>query len=82
MTERLTEISDASEAEVDMQVNMSKTFTAQKREDQSHRSRGEEGRGEFKCKCDFCPRRIKTQKTMYLHRSSCIYNYDTTEKSI
>ena len=31
-------------------------------------------------KCDFCKRRFKTSKAMYIHRANCEHNYATTDE--
>ena len=31
-------------------------------------------------KCDFCRRRFKTSKAMYIHRANCAHNYATTDE--
>ena len=83
MTERLTSIANASKAQADMDMNMAKTFTqhvhARKDIDvtQAEAAAAEAG---FKFKCDFCPRRFKTQRHMLIHRSNCNHNYNTTDE--
>ena len=83
MTERLTSIADASEEQADMKVNMDKTFTQYvfARDDITittpEAAAAEAG---FKHKCDFCPRRFKTQRHMLIHRANCSHNYNTTDE--
>ena len=83
MTERLTAIADASKNEADMVVSMPKIFSqhVHKRDaitvTEEEARAAEEGYGH---KCDFCPRKFKSQRNMLIHRATCIYNYDTTDE--
>ena len=83
MTRRLTSIADASEAQTDMKMNMAKTFTQHVfKRDEIKVTSAEAAAAEagFKHKCDFCPRRFKTQRHMLIHRANCNHNYGTTDE--
>ena len=83
MTERLTNLADASESEADMKINMTKTVSQH-----VHRRKpitvteAEVSRAESKYKhqCDFCLRKFKTNRAMLIHRASCVHNYATTDE--
>lgn len=66
-----------------MMVSMTKIFT------QHVHKRGRidvtdaevaEAEVKFKFKCDFCTRRFRTDRDKHIHRTSCAYNYNTTEE--
>ena len=83
MTDRLTAIADASVELADMHVSMPKTFS----QHVHRRSKITVTSAEaatvakaYKFKCDFCARRFKTDKSMQIHRASCVFNYDTTDE--
>ena len=81
MTTRLTKIADASKAEADMEVSMPKTFSQHVYKRKPIKVTGKEAKKaemKYKHKCDFCPRRFKTESNMMKHRAHCIYNYGTT----
>ena len=83
MTRRLTALADGAKKDADMNVSLPKTFThhVHKRNKlQISETEAKAAERKYKFKCDFCPRRFKTEKNMQIHRCSCIYNYDTTEE--
>ena len=83
MTKRLTKIADASKAEADMEVSMPKTYSQHVYKRKPIKATGKEVKKaemKYKHKCDFCPRRFKTESNMMKHRAHCIYNYGTTEE--
>ena len=83
MTRRLTAIANASRDNVDMNVSIPKTFTQHVHRRGKLAVTNAEAKAvekKYKFKCDFCPRRFKTEKNMQIHRCSCIHNYDTTQE--
>ena len=83
MTRRLTAIADGAKEHADMNVSMPKTFTQHvHKRDKLTVTEAEAKVAGKKCKfkCDFCPRRFKTDRNMQIHRCSCIYNYNTTQE--
>ena len=83
MTERLTNLADASEREADMKINMTKTVSQHVHKRQPIKVTEQEvasAESKYKFKCDFCRRKFKTDRAMQIHRASCIHNYDTTEE--
>ena len=82
-TERLTNLTDASERETDMKINVSKTMSQHvyKRKPikvtESEVARAE---SKYKHQCDFCQRKFKTDRAMHIHRASCVHNYGTTDE--
>ena len=83
MTTRLTKIADESEDQADMRVNMAKTYSQHVHKrgkitvTEAEARKAEEG---FEHQFDFCPRKFKTRKDMLIHRSRCIFNYNTTDE--
>ena len=83
MSKTLTAIADASIQEVDMCLNVSKTYLqhVHKRFDinvtVAEVPAIEKG---YRFKCDFCSRRFRTERNMLIHRSNCKYGYNTTEE--
>ena len=83
MTRRLTAIADAAKANADMNVSLPKTFSQHVHKRSKLTVTTDEAKAaeqRYKYKCDFCPRRFKTEKNMQIHRHCCIYNYDTTQE--
>ena len=83
MTRRLTAIANASRDNADMNVSIPKTFTQHVHRRGKLAVTNAEAKAvekKYKFKCDFCPRRFKTEKNMQIHRCSCIHNYDTTQE--
>ena len=83
MTRRLTALANASRDEADMQVSMPKTFTQHVHRRGKLAVTAAEAKAvekTYKFKCDFCPRRFKTEKNMQIHRCNCIHNYNTTQE--
>ena len=84
MTTRLTAIADGAEKDADMVVNMDKTFSQhvfRREEIKVTATEVREAEKEHAHQCDFCERRFKTQRGMYIHRANCIHNYDATEEA-
>ena len=83
MTERFSNLADASKSEADMQINMSKTVSQH-----VHRRKPiavteaevANAEAKYKHQCDFCLRKFKTARAMQIHRASCVHNYNTTEE--
>ena len=65
-----------------MPVSLPKTFSqhVHKRSKLTVTAKAKAAEQRYKFKCDFCPRRFKTEKNMQIHRHCCIYNYDTTQE--
>ena len=83
MTERLKSIADASRDEADMEVSMQKTFSQHVHKRDALEVTEEEARAaesDYGHKCDFYPRKFKSQRNMLIHRANCIYNYNTTDE--
>ena len=83
MSLRLTQLADASVAQAGMYVRMDKTFTHHVRDQVAQIITEQDIMGaqeKFDHKCDFCVCRFKTKAAMYIHRTSCQHNYDTTDK--
>jgi len=83
MTRRLTGIADGARDNADMNVSMPKTFTqhVHKRSKlKISKTEAKAAEKKYKFKCDFCPRRFKTERNMQIHRCNCIYNYNTTQE--
>ena len=84
MSKRLTAIVDASIKEVDMHINMSKTYSqhAHRRVDVSVTEvEVDEVEHNYDHQCKFCQRRFKTQRNMGIHNKwNFKYGYDATEK--
>ena len=83
MTRRLTSIANGARDNADMHVSLPKTFTHHVHKRDKLKVTAAEAKAEenkYKFKCDFCPRRFKTDKNMQIHRCNCIYNYDTTQE--
>ena len=83
MTRRLTSIANGARDNADMHVSLPKTFTHHVHKRDKVKITAAEAKAEekkYKFKCDFCPRRFKTDKNMQIHRCNCIYNYDTTQE--
>lgn len=84
MTERLTKLADASLADADMEVNMTKTFSQHVHERDEVTVTKDEAReveSKYEHECNFCPRRFKTLRGMRIHRASCQHNYGTTDET-
>ena len=77
-------VTDAAETEADMQVSVKKTFSqhVKRRWERVNVSTAEANAAQkkFKFQCDFCMMRFKSKKAMYIHRGSCIHQYDTTDE--
>ena len=83
MTRRLTAIADGARADADMSVSLPKTFSHHVHKRAKAKVTSAEAKtaeSKYKYKCDFCPRRFKTDKNMQIHRCNCIYNYGTTQE--
>ena len=83
MTRRLTAIADAARAEADMHVSLPKSFTHHVHKRSKMTVTADEAKAaeqRYQFKCDYCPRRFRTEKNMQIHRHCCIYNYDTTQE--
>ena len=83
MTDRLTAIADASVKLADMYVSMPKTFSQHvHRRSKITVTSSDAAAVEkaYKHKCDFCTRRFKTNRSMQIHKASCVFNYDTTDE--
>ena len=83
MTCRLTAIANASRDDADMNVSIPKTFTQHVYRRGKLTVTNAEAKAvemKYKFKCDFCPRRFKTEKNMQIHHNSCIHNYNTTQE--
>ena len=82
MTDRLTDVADASKNEADMTVRMDKTYSQHvKFQDDITVTKKEieKAHGKLEHKCDYCERRFKTARAMKIHRASCKFGYGTTE---
>ena len=83
-TTRLSKIANASQDDADIiEVNMTKTFTHHvfaREEIKVTDVEVAEVESGYEHKCDFCVRRFKTQRGMYIYRAQCAYNYDTTDE--
>ena len=83
MTRRLTAIADGAKADADMCVSLPKTYTHHVHKRATIKVSTAEAKAaenKYKFKCDFCPRRFKSDKNMQIHKCNCIYNYDTTQE--
>lgn len=83
MARRLTAIADGVRDNADMTVSMPKTFSqhVHKRAKLTvTETEAKAAERKYKFKCDFCPRRFKTKRSIQIHGCSCIYNYGTTQE--
>ena len=83
MTQRLTDLADASIREADMHINMQKTVSQHVHKRKPIKVSTEEiasAEAKYTHKCDFCMRRLKTSQAMMRHRASCVHNYATTNE--
>ena len=83
MTERLTELANASIKEADMHINMTKTVSQHVHKRKPLKvTEAEVAKAEakYKHKCDFCLRKFKTSRAMHIHRANCVHNYATTDE--
>ena len=83
MTRRLTAIADGAKADADMCVSLPKTYTHHVHKRATIKVSTAEAKAaesKYKFKCDFCPRRFKSEKNIQIHRCNCIFNYDTTQE--
>ena len=81
LREWVTMLADAPWWEVDMKINMSKTFTQHVFERGKFSVTTDEiakVEATYKYQCDFCTRRFKSDRAMHIHRYSCPYNFDDT----
>ena len=83
MTQRLTDLANASISEADMYINMNKTVSqhVHKREPiKVSQDEIEKAEKKYAHQCDFCKRKFKTRRAMLIHRASCVHNYATTDE--
>ena len=83
MTQRLTDLANASITEADMYINMSKTVSQHVHKREPIKVTQEEiasAEMKYAHQCDFCKRKFKTRRAMLIHRSSCVHNYATTDE--
>ena len=82
MTERLTNLSNASKTEADIEMNMVKKVSqhVHKRESIKVTEEVAKAEAEYKHQCDFCLRKFKTNKVMLIHRASCVHNCAATDE--
>ena len=73
MTQRLTDLANASITEADMYINMSKTVSQHVHKREPIKVTQEEiasAEMKYAHQCDFCKRKFKTRRAMLIHRSN------------